>query len=448
MVAQFDLDGAAFKKAMLTQLAPGIVIGVLAIVSGFLFCGLRYGADKCGGRKLPRGGYTRRQRLTLFGLFAAFLTLFIIASVIGISNSIVFGKAERDVLGRFEAGLRSQQANMDVTYKNFLDTGYVLNQTLATAYNLEPGVDQAGAALAHYLKTQSSIASFENARTLICVLAFLVSVLSGIFGLLSAMMRRGVLSTIMMLLGFSALLVMWVNAGLHTATAGALASFCAEVTPFTTSTRILEPYGAQDSRQGLAFLATCPPMDIRERYRNAITVSLADDVATFDRLNSARAYPSIGFNATTAFNDIAKIQRDINAVKRVGNFDNNMQIVIDRMTNGVTLLQDIRNIYFCKIVRELYIFSQYKICSELPAAAKIISAVSYFVGIILAPAVVCAILGMKRFKKLPDHLKLNADADENRARNALAAAENEDEVEMKSKKGNAQLSADKWNRVG
>lgn len=448
MVAQFDLDGASFKKAMLTQLAPGVVIGVLAIVSGFLFCGLRYGADKCGGRKLPRGGYTRRQRLTLFGLFAAFLTLFIIASVIGISNSIVFGKAERDVMSRFEAGLRGQQANMDATFKNFKDPGYVLNQTLATMYDLEPGVDQAAAAVSQYLKTQSSIASFENARTLICVLAYLVSVMSGVFGLLSAMMRRGVLSTIMMLLGFAALLVMWVNAGFHTATAAALGSFCAEVRPFTSSTRILEPYGAQGTRQGLAFLATCPPMSIRERYRDAISTALAQDVTTFDRLNSAKAYPSIGYNASTAFNDIAKIQRDINAVKRVGNLDNNMQILIDRMTNGVTLLQDVRNIYMCKIVRELYIFNQYKICSDLPAAAKIISVVSYFVGLILAPAVTCAILGMKRFKKLPDHLKLNADADENRARNALAAAENEDEVEMKSKKGNAQLSADKWNRVG
>eukprot|EP00162_Nutomonas_longa_P009961 comp19609_c0_seq1/m.37507 comp19609_c0_seq1/g.37507 ORF comp19609_c0_seq1/g.37507 comp19609_c0_seq1/m.37507 type:complete len:474 (+) comp19609_c0_seq1:1-1422(+) len=438
----FDLDDAKYLKSLGVLLLPGIVIGLLGLVLGALFVVMRYCTKgACGGKDPKKGGYTRRERLTLFILFSLFLTLFLLGTIIGIANSVRTTKAYKDFFSNVERGVTRQQSEIGIVYDQLSSTDTIGDQSLLKTYNADAMRGTAAEYVTHFGKAKAKANGFDQIRTLLTLVGLILTLFAGAVGLLSAMLRKGRFSAVMMIMSIISGLIVWVAVGLTLPQGAANAGFCKAIQTFNP--RPFTDVSTPLSGKGVAYVATCLPGAETKDWTTIVATSLNDDNTRFHD-NNERAgliLPSIIFNASDPFAGYNQATKRFDDMDRVVNVIKGSQSQLPssqltlfvRIQSQIEVLLRVRDIAYCKIVVESYAQVYVTFCKNALESNDLLLAVLISFGILLLPATVCAIKGMKRFKKLRRDLQLNADVHTDKARYALRDAEDEDAMENRRK---------------
>jgi hypothetical protein len=270
-----------------------------------------------------------------------------------------------------------------------------------------------------------------------------IAVMAGIFGMLSGMLRRGVLSTIMMGMTFVTLVLTWVSFGVHLPVGVAVADFCYGMNDFIDGT-VAPP--VPGSKVGVAYFVTCFEASTTEGVLNTTVTSLASDVFILNR--DGRNVPEVPFNISAEpFAQVPELESTLAAIKpSVTDQTNQFQDAFSRADTLVGLLRQTEDLLTCTSITQLYAGLEASLCLKVLQALDVILISQGLAGAFAVLAVFTSIKGMKRMRKLADHLKLNANNDDDTARGAFDQADEEEMMEVNAR-SNAHLDASKWAQI-
>lgn len=439
----FDLGSSEYVESLGIMMTPGVLFAFLSLVGGIVFCVGRYKFDAFGGRKVPKGGYTRQQRMVIFGINAAIMTVFIITLIVGLANSSKLTKGTNNFTSDLSEGVAKIVADTRLAVDTLEDPAVVPNQNLPKDNNVQRLLTDADSAFDTINKASKTIREIDQIRVTVLAFSLCVAVMAGLFLLLSGMLRKGILSTIGFFLIVTTLVLTWLSVGVNIPLGVAIADYCYAQDQFSDAS---VPPPLPGSKEGVAFFLSCFEPEAAGGVVNTTVISIANDVFVINR--DGVNLPPIIFNSTAdPFVQIGDLKTSIAEVE--DNFDSQpfrVQSALGRFKQLVTVLETSEGIVSCNSVRSLYIGTERSICFDVLSAIDIILIISALQGCIAFLGVYSGISGHKKFHKLKEEEKLNFGVGDDKARGAFQDADEEEAIELQAR-SNAQLSADKWSRI-
>ena len=406
----FNISSDEYRKKavhdILKNCAPGLALGVFGMLAAAGFICVRGCCGGCGGRH-PSKFYDRRNVLIMRIGMALSIALLCVGFVVGYAGN-----------KRFASGFAGFIDDVIDAAANVLDFAINVNEDLEEmGEEMDTGLeDEVRKGLDEARNMRTLLHPYEEYRTIALHMAFLFPFLGSGFCLLAMVLQRGWICWFFIGLGAVASFVNWFAFAVHYIFHYFLSSICYDVGFYVADIDDAN----LPSKVGISHVLPCVGADEAQQAKDSAFSGIDEAIKQINSFLKFQPDGIKGIPWTSAIkanlrstgavlqqqiddtgDEISRVQSDIRALptKRQKNYGP----IADALTVvrfGLSALDDIDEIASCRLIRNaLEDTMEPNLCHPVMDALGLMISAHCIIGIVLFPAMIFAVLGLKRFNK-------------------------------------------------